>query len=165
MNFIRGNIIGRKINKKGFTLIELMIVSALIGVITSAQIIIISKYMKMHRTEIIESREAFYVNEAFIIIEAQISSAKYVKIDNNQIVLKRYYGVEHDYIREDKDSDIIISYGAVYSSTTNNILKRVKDFKVEGKGDLAYITIETKRGKVYKRCLALERKRVRGDLY
>ncbi len=121
--------------------------------------------MKMHRTEIIESREAFYVNEAFIIIEAQISGAKYAKIDNNKIALKRYYGVEYDYIRKDKDSDIIISYGAVYSPTTNNILKSVKDFKVEEKGELAYITIETKKGKIYKRCLALERKRVREDSY
>lgn len=162
MKFTKANIRGYK---KGFTLIELMIVSALIGVITSAQVIIISKYMRIHRAEIIESREAFYVNEAFIIIEAQINNAKYAKVDNSKIILKRYDGPEYDYIRKDKDSDIIVSYGAVYSSTTNNIIKNVKDFKVEEKGNLAYITIETKKGKIYRRCLGLERKKVREDSY
>lgn len=140
-------------------------VSALIGIITSAQVIIISKYMKIHRIEIKESRESFYVNEAFLIIESQINSAKYTKINNNKIALKRYDETGFDYIRKDKDSDIIISYGSIYSSATNNILKNVKEFNVEDKGDLVYITIEIKRGIIYKRCLGLERKRVKEDSY
>lgn len=161
----KANIRDKRTTKKGFTLIELMIVSALIGIITSAQVIIISKYMKIHRMEIKESRECFYINQAFMIIEGQINSAKYIRIKNNKIALKRYDGDGYDYIRKDKDSDIIISYGDVYSSTTNNILKNVKEFNVDEKGDLAYITIETRKGSIYKRCLGLERRKVKEDSY
>lgn len=165
VKFIRENIKGRKSIKKGFTLIELIIVTALIGIIASTQVMIISKYMRVHREEINESREYFYVNEAFMIIENQINNSKYVEICSNKITIKRYDGKGYDYIRKDQDSDIIISYGAVYSPTTNNILKNVKEFKAEEKGRVAYITIETRKGKVYKRCLGLEREKAKRDLF
>lgn len=165
MRFIRENIKNRKAAKKGFTLIELMIVTALIGIISSIQVIIISKYMKIHRQEIKESREYFYVNEAFMIIESQINNARYTEISDNRITIKRYDDKGCDYIRKDRDSDIIISYGAVYSPTTNNILKNVKEFIVEEKGRVVYITIETRKGKVYKRCLGLERGKAKKDLF
>ncbi|MBI6873058.1 prepilin-type N-terminal cleavage/methylation domain-containing protein [Clostridium aciditolerans] len=164
MRFIRENIKDRKAAKKGFTLIELMIVTALIGIIASIQVIIISKYMRIHRQEINESREYFYVNEAFMIIENQINNAKYAEISDNRITIKRYDGKGCDYIRKDRDSDIIISYGAVYSPTTNNIFKNAKEFIVEEKGRVLYITIETRKGKVYKRCLGLERGKAKKDL-
>jgi prepilin-type N-terminal cleavage/methylation domain-containing protein len=160
VNFIKEHIKDKKNRNKGFTLIEIMISMALISIIVYSQIIIISRYMKIHRIEVSESRESFYVDEAFMIIEYEINTAKYVEIKDNKIILKRYEGTSYDYIRTDKDSDIIISYGALYSSSSNNILKSVKSFKVEENDNTAYILIETQKGNLYKRCLALERKKI-----
>ncbi|MBC2580312.1 prepilin-type N-terminal cleavage/methylation domain-containing protein [Clostridium sp. DJ247] len=151
--------------KKGFTLIEILLASSLIGIVTVTPISIVYKYTKIHRTQINNSRESFYINEGFMIIEHEISSAKYVKIKDNIIILRRYDNSNFDYIRVDKDSDVIISYGSLYSSTTNNILKNAKNFKAEGVGQVVYITIETRGGDIYKRCLPLERKKVEEDLY
>lgn len=157
MNFIKENIKSKKNRKKGFTLIELMISSSLIGIVICSQIIVLCKYMRIHKQEINKSRESFYVNEAFMIIEHQISIAKYIKVENDVIILKSYDRARYDYIRKDKDPDIIISYDSMYSSNTNNILKNIKDFKVKQDDQLLYITIETKKGNIYRRCLGSER--------
>ncbi|KZL94204.1 competence type IV pilus minor pilin ComGF [Clostridium magnum] len=161
MNFIKGNIKDNKFTKKGFTLIELLLAASIAGLIISSQVLIICKYLKIHRQEIIQSRESFYVNEAFIIIEHEVNSAKYTTVENNKIKLKSYNRSGYDYIRIDMDQDIIISYDY---SHTNNILKNIKDFKVEQENQLLYIFIETKEGNIYKRCLGLERVKVKDTL-
>lgn len=165
MSFIKAHIRDKFFIKKGFTLIETLLALSLIGSVTVTQISIIYKYTKIHREQINNSRESFYINEGFMIIEHEISSAKYVEIKDNRIILRRYDSNNFDYIRVDKDFDIIVSYGSVYSSTTNNILKGVKSFKAEGIDQVVYITVETKGGDIYKRCLPLERKKVEEDLY
>lgn len=162
MNFIKENIRDRNLKRRGFVLIEIMIVTSLVGMLITTQIIIVSRYMRIHSQEIKQSRESFYVNEAFMIIQYQISSAEYVDVKDNRITLKRFDGLGYDYIRKDRDSDIIISYGAVYSSNTNNILKNTKDFKVSRVGQILDVSIEMKEGNVYERCLGLERVKVRG---
>lgn len=162
MNFIKENITDRDLKRRGFVLLELILVTSLIGILVTAQIIIISRYMRLHRQEINLSRESFYVNEAFMIIEYQIRSAKYVDAKENRIVLKRFDGLGYDYIRKDKDLDIIISYGSPYSSNTNNILKNTRDFKVARMAQTLNISIEMKDGNVYERCLGLERVKLRG---
>lgn len=158
MSFIKVNTKDKKYTKKGFALIELLIAASIVGIIVSSQILILAKYMRIHRQEIIRSRESFYINEAFMIMEYEIKSAKYVSVENNKIKLKSYNRTGYDYIRMDKDPDIIISYD---SSHTNNILKNIKDFKVKQDGQLLYIFIETKEGNVYKRCLGLERVKIK----
>lgn len=161
MNFIKGNIKDNKFIKKGFTLIELLLAALIACLIISSQVLIICKYLKIHRQEIIQSRESFYVNEAFMIIEHEVNSAKYTSVENNKIKLKSYNRSGYDYIRIDMDQDIIISYDY---SHTNNILKNIKDFKVEQDNQLLYIFIETKEGNIYKRCLGLERVKVKDTL-
>lgn len=158
VSFIKVNIKGKKSIKKGFTLIELLIAASIIGIIVSSNALMLSKYMKIHRQEITKSRESFYVNEAFLIIEYEIISAKYVSVQNNTIKLKGYDRDGYDYIRMDKDPDIIIAYD---SSHSNNILKNIKNFKVQQDNQLLYIFIETKEGNVYKRCLGLERVKIK----
>lgn len=164
MSFIKENTKNKKIVKKGFTLIELLVAASIVGIIVSSQILILCKYMKIHRYEIMQSRESFYVNQAFMIIEYQVNTAKYVSVKNNIITLKSYERPAYDYIRMDKDPDIIISYNSMYSSNTNNILKSIKDFKVQQEDQLLYISIETKDGNVYKRCLGLERVKIKDTL-
>lgn len=161
MNFIRGIIKDKKLRKKGFTLIELLISISIVGIIISSQVLVFCKYMKIQKREIIQSREIFYMDQALMIIENQVNSAKYINVQDNMIRLKSYDRSGYDYIRKDRDNDIIISYDSMYSSHTNNILKDIKDFKVEQDNQLVYISIETKEGNVYKRCLGLERIKVK----
>ena len=165
MIFIKEIIKSRLDVKKGFTIIEMLMVIALITAITTTQIIVISKYMRLHREEINYSRENFYVNEAFIIIEYQIKAAKYIDIKNNMIILRRYDDKGYDYIKKDRNSSIIISYGSPDSSTVNNVLKNVKDFHVERQGKVFYISISTEKGNLYRKCFAMEREKLKKDLY
>ena len=165
MIFIKEIIKSRLDVKKGFTIIEMLMVIALITAITTTQIIVISKYMRLHREEINYSRENFYVNEAFIIIEYQIKAAKYIDIKNNMIILRRYDDKGYDYIKKDRNSSIIISYGSSDSSTVNNVLKNVKDFHVERQGKVFYISISTEKGNLYRKCFAMEREKLKKDLY
>jgi len=161
VNFIKENIKDKKFIKKGFTLIELLIAVSMVGIIVSSNVLMLCKYMRIHRQEIIQSRESFYVNEAFMIIQYEVNSAKYVSVENNTIKLKSYDRSGYDYIRMDDDPDIVISYD---SSHSNNILKNIKDFKVQQNNQLLYIAIETKEGNIYKRCLGLERVKVKDTL-
>lgn len=165
MIFIKEIIKSRLDVKKGFTIIEMLMVIALITAITTTQIIVISKYMRLHREEINYSKDNFYVNEAFIIIEYQIKAAKYIDIKNNMIILRRYDDKGYDYIKKDRNSSIIISYGSSDSSTVNNVLKNVKDFHVERQGKVFYISISTEKGNLYRKCFAMEREKLKKDLY
>jgi prepilin-type N-terminal cleavage/methylation domain len=161
VNFIKVSIKDDKFIKKGFTLIELLLAVSIAGIIISSQVLIICKYLRIHRQEIIHSRESFYVNEAFMIIEHEVNSAKYASVENNAIKLKSYSRSGYDYIRIDRDQDIIISYDYSHS---NNILKNIKDFKVQQDNQLLYIYVETKEGNIYRRCLGLERVKIKDTL-
>lgn len=154
MNFIKVSI---KSRKSGFTLIELLVVTSLITLITSVGTICIFKYMKMYRQQIDISREKFYVDEAFLIIENEINYSKYADVENNCIIVRNSDWDRNDYIRKDMDCDLIISYKYRDSFVSNNILKDIKDFKAVKWGRMLYVIIETKKGNVYKRCFGLER--------
>ena len=160
-------------------LIELLIAASLAGIIISAQGLMLYKYIKIHQTETSKSRESFYVNEAFMIIEQQIKSAKCVSAKDNIIILKSYEkDKEHkedkviydkpkyNYIKQNGHSslDIVITDSLVNSSYNNKILKDIKKFKVEQDNQLLYISIETKKGIVYKRCLGVERVEIKDIL-
>ncbi|WP_190285337.1 type II secretion system protein [Clostridium sp. JN-1] len=154
MKFIKESI---KNKKRGFTLIELLLVMSLIGMITSAGVICIFKYMRVYRQQINLSKEKFYVDEAFLIIEDEINYSQYAEVKDNCIMVRNSEKSRNDYIRKDKDGDLIISYDYKYYFATNNILKGIKDFKARQSDKLVYVTIETKRGNTYKRCFGLER--------
>jgi prepilin-type N-terminal cleavage/methylation domain len=97
VNFIKETLKGNA--KKGFTVIEILITISIISIITTVEITAILKYMKLNRMEISSSRERFYIDEAFMIIENQIDSAKYIEIKDNMIALNRYDNRGWDYIK------------------------------------------------------------------
>ncbi|MCH3964164.1 MAG: prepilin-type N-terminal cleavage/methylation domain-containing protein [Clostridium sp.] len=163
MNFIKGIL--RDNVKRGFTIIEILMAMSIIFIFTSVQAEAILKYMKLNSIEIESSRDSFYVNEAFTIINSQIDSAKYIKIEDNMIALKRYDNRGWDYIKKNKNSSIVLVYGYTSNQTSNNILKDVLEFSVVEKKNLCYISIKTKRGNVYRRCLGINSKSVKGDSY
>ncbi|WP_333860392.1 ComGF family competence protein [Clostridium sp.] len=165
MSSIRETIKNKTKIKKGFTIIEVIVVLSLISITINIPIIVFSKYMRLHREEINYSRESFYVSEAFTIIENEIKNAKYIDIKDNMIILKRYDNKGYDYIRENKGTSIVISYGAINSSNVNNILKNIEYFNLEKYRKVFYVSIKMKRGEPYRRCFAIEREKVRKGSY
>jgi prepilin-type N-terminal cleavage/methylation domain-containing protein len=160
VNFIKDDIKDKK-RKKGFTLIELLISMFIVGIISSLLVLMLCRWIKIQKCEMIQSREEFYMNQAQMIIENQINIAKYVDVANNMLRLKSYDRPGYDYIRKNKDNDIIISYDSMDSLHKNYILKDIKEFKVEQNNQLVYMYIQTKEGNVYKRCFGLERTKVK----
>lgn len=165
MSSIRETIKNKTKIKKGFTIIEVIVVLSLISITINIPIIVFLKYMRLHREEINYSRESFYVSEAFTIIENEIKNAKYIDIKDNMIILKRYDNKGYDYIRENKGTSIVISYGAINSSNVNNILKNIEYFNLEKYRKVFYVSIKMKRGEPYRRCFAIEREKVRKGSY
>ncbi|MFL0196880.1 competence type IV pilus minor pilin ComGF [Clostridium sp. WILCCON 0269] len=165
MSFIRETIKSKIESKKGFTIIEILLVISLVFIIVTLQVTVISKYMKLHRKEINYSRECFYINEAFMIIENEIKNAKCIDIENNMIILKRYDNKGYDYIKKNRGSAVVVSYGAIDSPTVNNVLKGVKEFQVEKHKKVFYVSINMEKGNFYTKCFAIEREKLRKDLY
>jgi prepilin-type N-terminal cleavage/methylation domain-containing protein len=145
--------------KKGFTLIEVAVAAALVGVLISAQGTVISKYMKSYKSCVAESSEAFYAEEAFFYLGYITDHAACVDAANGVIELMRRDGTGSDWIRLDRDGDLVISYGSCLSGTTNNIMKRIESFEVEQKGLLLFITLRTQKGNEYKKCIILKVKK------
>ncbi|WP_052246053.1 prepilin-type N-terminal cleavage/methylation domain-containing protein [Clostridium tyrobutyricum] len=162
MNFIKETLRGNA--KKGFTVIEILITISIISIITTVETKAILKYMKLNSMEISSSREKFYIDEAFMIIENQIDSAKYIEIKDNMIALNRYDNRGWDYIKN-KNSTLVLSYGYTNYYTNNRILKHISDFKITQMENVCYMQIKTEKGNVYKKCFGIERKKLRKDLY
>lgn len=151
--------------RKGFTIIEILMTITIISIFVTVQTTAILKYMKLNKNEIKSSRDRFYIDEAFAIIREQIDSAKYIKIENNMIALKRYDNKGWDYIKKNKNSSIVLVYGYTYNQTSNNVLKNVAEFNVVERKNICYISIKTKKGSIYKRCFGIKAKSVKEDLY
>ena len=145
--------------KKGFTLIEAAVAAALVGILISAQGAAISRYMMSYNICVAESSEAFYAEEAFFYLCYITEHAACVNAANGVIELVRRDGTGSDWIRLDRDGDLVISYGSCFSGTTNNIMKRIESFEVEQNGLLLLITLRTQKGNEYKKCIILKVKK------
>jgi prepilin-type N-terminal cleavage/methylation domain-containing protein len=145
--------------KKGFTLIEVAVASALVGILISAQGAAISRYMMSYNRCVAESSEAFYAEEALFYLCYITENAACVDAANGIIELVRRDGTGSDWIRLDRDGDLVISYGSCLSGTTNNIMKRIESFEVEQNGLLLFITLRTQKGNEYKKCIILKLKK------
>jgi prepilin-type N-terminal cleavage/methylation domain-containing protein len=145
--------------KKGFTLIEVAVAAALVGILLSAQGTVISRYMRSYLSCVAESSESFYAEEAFFYLCYITDHASCVDADNGIIELVRRDGTGSDWIRLDRDGDLVISYGSCFSGTTNNIMKKLESFEVEQKGLLLFITLNTQEGNEYKKCIIIKVKK------
>nr|WP_281063508.1 type II secretion system protein [Clostridium algifaecis] len=163
VNFIKENL--KDNSKNGFTIIEIVMTLAIICIITTVQTCVILKYMKLNREEINLSRDKFYTDEAFEIMKSQIDSAKYIRIKNNMIEVNRFDNKGWDYIKRNKRSDIVITYGYTNFEVSNNILRNVAEFNVTNRNNICYIYIKTKEGNVYKKCFGIDREKVKEDSY
>lgn len=141
--------------RKGFTLIEAAVAAALVGILISAQATALSRYMRIYKSIVSESSETFYAEEAFFYLGYITEHSASVRAADGVIELVRRDGSGSDWIRLDGDGDLVISYGSCWSGTTNNIMKGVEAFEAEQRGLVLFITIRTRKGNEYKRCIML----------
>lgn len=151
--------------KKGFTLIEVIISIALITFLLCWQLPIAIKYLKAFNISINESKDSFYVNQAFDFIEMVADDAKAVSVKNNIIELVRKDGTGSDWIRLDPYGNVIISYHQCYYGTVNNVIKDVGSFEALKSGKTILISISTKEGKKYNKCISINIEKAKKDLY
>lgn len=142
--------------KKGFTIIEVIISTALISLLLCSEIILAARYIKIFKVSINESRDTFYVNQAFDFIEMMVEEADNTKVSNNIIELVRKDGKGSDWIRRDSLGNLIVSYYQCYYGTVNNVMKKNGAFEAMKYGGSIFLLITTQEGKAYRRCILLQ---------
>lgn len=142
--------------RKGFTLIEVVVAGALLGILLSMQTGLLSKYMKFYKTDILESREAFNAYEAFAFIEYAVNISEYVRVGNDVIELEREDGKGTDWIAMNGNGNLAIFYDSDSYNINNNIMKNVRSFKTEQRGMVLFVSIITLKGNEYKECIMLK---------
>ncbi|WP_343762322.1 prepilin-type N-terminal cleavage/methylation domain-containing protein [Clostridium oceanicum] len=152
MNFIKEGIKDSMV-RKGFCVLELLVALSILGILSVFVLKTTLVNMKNYKLSRKNSTQYLYIDEAFNFINSEFSKAKKCTVDKNTIKIERIDNKGSNFIRKDTDGDIIISYGNKYSRNNNNIVKNVKDFTALEKGEVVYISIMDRYGKIYKRCL------------
>ncbi|MGE5627474.1 MAG: type II secretion system protein [Solirubrobacterales bacterium] len=151
--------------KKGFTIIEVIVSTALICILLCSEIILGARYLKAFNESIVESRDTFYVNQAFDFIEMMVDASECTAVNNNMIELVRRDGKGSDWIRRDSSGNLIISYYQCYYGTVNNVMKKNGSFEAVKNGGAIFILITTQKGKAYRRCILPKAEKVKRDLF
>ena len=141
------------IKRKGFSIIEILIGLSIMSIVSLYIITITVKYTSNYKIKKEETLETVYIEEAFNLIKYVLDKEASSKVIEDIIKVERSDDKGYDYIRKDRAGNIIISYGAKYSTTTNNICRGIKEFNVKEKGDVIHLKIVGKKGKEYIRCL------------
>jgi prepilin-type N-terminal cleavage/methylation domain-containing protein len=147
--------------KKGFTLIEMIMVMAImslmIGVIGSMFI----AYSKTYKKSVLENRGFNYLNEAISLIEKEINQeANHIKTEGNIIKISYFEDSKVNYIKRINDN-IFLLYGSKImeprdDSYRNIIIDNIKDFIAVRHNNMIYIKIVWNNGDCIERCLGIE---------
>ncbi|KOR26653.1 type II secretion system protein [Clostridium sp. L74] len=141
------------IKKKGFSIIEILIGLSIMSIVSLYIIKVTVKYTSNYKIKREEALEAIYIEETVNIIKHILDREASSMVVGDSIKIERYDDKGYDYIRKDRTGNIIISYGAKYSPTTNNVCRGVKKFNVKENGNVIHLKIVGKKGKEYTRCL------------
>ncbi len=141
------------IKKKGFSIIEILIGLSIMSIVSLYIIKVTVKYTSNYKIKREEALEAIYIEETVNIIKHILDREALSMVVGDSIKIERYDDKGYDYIRKDRTGNIIISYGAKYSPTTNNVCRGVKEFNVKENGNVIHLKIVGKKGKEYTRCL------------
>lgn len=150
-----------QMNKRGFTLIEIVVVMALVFLMVGVVDSMITSYMKTYKNSVLENKGFNYLNEAIAIIEKEVNeSSSSVKAEDNIIKINYSDGVTLNYIKC-INSNIYILYGSKYSPPVDSsyksvIVDGVKDFVAIKSGRTLYIKVSWYNGQIIERCLAIE---------
>ena len=143
-------------NKKGFTLIEIVITMALVFLMVGVVDGMLISYLKGYKSSVVQSNGSNYLNEALVTIEKEVNSkASEVKTDGNIISIKYYEGNSPKYIKC-INGKISIFYNVGSWNNHNTIIDDVKDFVAIRSGKILYIKVTWNNGQSIERCLAIE---------
>lgn len=147
--------------KRGFTLIEIVIVMSLVFLLVGVVESMFTSYLKSYKNTILENKGFNYLNESIPIIEKEVNeAASIVKTEGNIIKINYSDGVTLNYIKC-INSNIYILYGSKYSIPVDSsyktlIIDGVKDFVATKSGRTLYIKVSTYNGQIIERCIAIE---------
>lgn len=139
--------------KKGFTLIELIIVLAIASMISAIEIKSLAKCNKVYKNSMKELKNELNINEALIFIDSKINDYSICNVNNNEIVVINNSG-EKEIIRK-RDDKLIICY-CKYFNKYNTISNGIKEFKVYRRKNVIIVNIIGTNNKIYGRSYSLK---------
>lgn len=147
--------------KKGVTLVEIVIVMALVFLMVGVVDRLLISYMKNYKNNILDNKGFNYLNEALATIEKEVNEeASIVKTEGNIIKINYSDGISLNYIKC-INSNLYILYGTKYSIPVDSsyksvIIDDVKDFVARRSGRILYIKVSWYNGQTIERCLAIK---------
>ncbi len=143
--------------KKGFTLIEILVVIMLIGMITCMESDIFLSSNKIYKKDIKENKYFYYSSEALMFIENEINDhTDHVEVVTNKINIYKTDGRKNVIAFNEAEKKIsILYYDKGISKGNNNIVNGVTSFSAEQKGSVVFVSITTIDGKKTERCLKI----------
>ena len=143
-----------KVNK-GFSLIEMLLSTALIGIILSMIIPMFFKVYRLYNRTIINNRSYLCAQEALMFIENEINQSSINNDFTDNMVIKLDVGRKKIYKETSGDNRVSIVLKE-NSDAPRKILDNISDFQVARKNNVIYLCITTMDGKKFERCLALK---------
>ena len=147
--------------KSGVTLIEIVIVMALVSLMVGVVDSMLISYLKNYKNNVLENKGFNYLNEAIAIIEKEVNEdASIVKTEENIIKINYSNGTTINHIKCIK-GNLYILYGTKYSipvdsSNKSVIVDEVKEFVATRTGRTLYIKVIWCNGQSIERCLAIK---------
>jgi len=147
--------------KRGVTLIEIVIVMALVFLMVGMVDSMLITYLKNYKNNVLENKGFNYLNEAITLIEKEVNeNASAVKTEGNIIKINYSDGSTLNYIKL-INSNLYILYGTKYSipldsSYKNLIIDDLKGFEATRKERTLYIKMSYNNGQSIERCLSIK---------
>ena len=150
--------------KKGFTLVEIIIVMALVILMLGVVDGIFISYVKTYKSNVSENKGFNYLNDAIFIIEKEVNqNVTQIKTDKNIIKIDYYKKIgkinSKDISKKDiklVNSNLYILYGGEDIQSESAIIDDVKAFVAIKSGKNIYIKILWYNGQSIERCLVIE---------
>ncbi len=139
-------------------MIELITSLSIISILAAAVLSAFIFFSKDFNRAVIESREEFYIGEAFRYIESEVCNGNSeVHFYPSYIRMKRYLEVpayeEIDYIKREGEKLVIEHTKRGYVEATNVFLRKVSNFAVNMYEGVVIIEITTDRGEKFSKCI------------
>lgn len=147
--------------KKGFTLIEIVIVMVLVFLLAGVVNSMLISYVKSYKNSILQNKGFNYLNDAIVIIDKEVNyKAMEVKTEENIIKINYSDGTTLNHIKC-INSNLYILYGTKNSipedsSSKSLIIDDVKEFVAIKSGKILYIKVVWYNGQNIERYLAIE---------
>lgn len=147
--------------KKGFTLIELVIVIGISAIILSFECTVLIKSFKGYKDNIVKTRDEAYVDEGIIIIKNFVNDNMVsVNAQNNEIdVITSDNQIKKIHLVKSSGKIMVDYYDAFGNEfkAANVIATNIKAMEVYKKENLLYVSITDEEGEGTNECLGVKK--------